>query len=127
MSSALLNEKYSKLKKEIDEKNKFEQVLKSKNSDSNLTSNGSLFFSSKFSLNSLEKSSNSFSEELVEMIKKHNIILNEKKILKSLIFKLKNELFKIDSKYKSESKIVIELQKENKNLKLKINELNTNN
>jgi hypothetical protein len=126
MKSAMMEDRYLKLKVEVGKKN-MSEILKA-HSENQL--NGKSL--SEMGLIQYSSSSNSgndknFSEELVQMIRKYNNLLNEKKIMKKLIINMKQEMATCKMQTENNNQIVSKLLKESEKLRHQIHELNQKN
>jgi hypothetical protein len=123
INSALLQEQYSKLIGKVEQMSKSEVLSKSAKENGSDEDINNFVNKSNFTLGNTTSSNNSIKNELVEMIKKHNLLLNEKKILANLMLQTKNQNEFLEIQFKQNKKKIIKLNEENKKLKLHVQEV----
>lgn len=126
LKSVMLEEQFLKFKVDLEENN-MSDILKRNSRCKSTKSKNLENQSSKYSTCSNDDSEKSFNSELVEMFKKHNIVLNEKKILKKLIVNMMTETEALNIQKENHEQMVSRLLEENEKLKSENNFLKEKN
>ena len=119
INSAVLQEQNSKMRSQIGQRTRSDIIRRQKSDQSLLNV--------RLNKSSMSGSKRTMESELVDMIKKHHVVLNEKKILNNLVFKTKSQYEELEHKYQWQEMQIKQLESQNEKLKLKMAKLETQN